>query len=93
MGDMHKKTIIGGWLLAACFTFGIAATARADEPAPTRQTTELDKFNDAVVEMGKKPEGALCKYTSECESRPGMRCSRPRGAPLKTPTRCMLKGY
>jgi hypothetical protein len=91
---MHNSTIIGGWLLAACLFIGLS-TARAEEPTqPKPATSELERFNDTVVEMGgKKPEGALCKYTSECESRPGMRCSRPRGAPLKVPTRCMLKGY
>ena len=88
---MHKSTIIGGWLLAACLVIGLS-TARAEESTKSA-SSELERFNDAVVEMGgKKPEGSLCKYTSECESRPGMRCARPRGAPLKVPTRCMLKG-
>jgi len=90
---MHISTIIGGWLLAACLVIGFSS-ARAEEPANTPpSSSELDRFTDVVQMGGKKPEGALCRYTSECESRPGMRCARPRGAPLKVPTRCMLKGY
>jgi hypothetical protein len=50
-------------------------------------------MNKKGTQKPKKKEGESCTYTSECESRPGMRCARPRGAALKVKTRCMLKGY
>src|SRR5438132_12252481 len=102
MGNMRKTVIAALFAAASAIGFVATAPASADShqsqidqtTAPVVDRAFVDGAADNVFAAGKgKPEGSPCKYTSECEQRPGMRCARPRGAPSKTPTRCMLKGY
>jgi hypothetical protein len=79
-----------------CFTAAELAPPPADDTdddgggdsTPTTSTTSTK-----TSKPPKKGEGESCTYSNECENRPGMRCSRPRGAPLKVHTTCMRSGY
>ena len=79
----HGKPVSDG----ACQTKAARREADAYQPPSTGTTTGSKQTKS------KKQEGDPCTYTSECESRPGMRCTRPRGAASKVQSTCMLKGY
>jgi hypothetical protein len=73
-------------------------------PVVSEDHASLDAWVDAIAVVdtdqtpvqaskGNKPIGAFCRYSSECEQRPGVRCARPRGSASKVKTRCMSSGY